>query len=303
MVVRPRPGTLELLFAVRGSVLPKVWSKLLLVAGFSFLAVAVERMHPAWFPSAVGIGPYSLIGIALSIFLGFRNAASHDRWWEARKSLGSLIVEARNLARVLVVTMPDGASRRRCIRRISAFTYALRARLRGGCGLTAAAPWLPVAEAVALRDVPSAADAVLNQMTREIAAWAHEGYLTDVQVSMLEQKLASLAAIQAACERIHSTPLPYAYTLLFQRTAWLYCLSLPFALAPSAGWGTPLATTIIAYTFFGLDALICELEEPFGLETNDLPLDALVGVVDGAVLDALGEMLPTPATPMKHLLT
>jgi putative membrane protein len=303
MIVRPRPGLFALLFAVRGSILPKVWRKIVLVAAVSATAVLVERQHPSWFPSAMGIGPFTLIGLALSIFLGFRNSASYDRWWEARRNLGSLIVEARNLSRVLPVVMPDQSSSRRCTRRVCAFAYALRARLRGGPAHMAAAPWLVVSEAVAIRDTPSPADAVLVLLTDEISHWRREGYIGDVAFSMLEQKIGNLAAIQAACERIHSTPLPYAYTLLFQRTAWLYCLSLPFALAPSVGWATPIADTIIAYTFFGLDALTCEIEEPFGTEANDLPLDALVAVVEGTVQAATGESLPSAPVARNYLLT
>ena len=108
--------------------------------------------------------------------------------------------------------------------------------------------------------------------------------------------------MQAACERIQGTPLPFAYTLLLYRTAWLYCLLLPFGLAESLGWGTPVATALVAYTFFGLDTLGDELEEPFGTAANDLPLDALLRVVDGVVQDALGEPVPPPLSPERFWL-
>ncbi len=75
MVVRPRPGLLALLFTMRGSILPKVAPKVLGVALFALLAVAVERHWPEPFPASAGIGPFTLIGLALSIFLSFRNGA------------------------------------------------------------------------------------------------------------------------------------------------------------------------------------------------------------------------------------
>ena len=56
---------------------------------------------------------------------------------------------------------------------------------------------------------------------------------------------------------------------------------------------TPLFTALIAYTFFGLDALSEELEDPFGTEANDLALDALCRVCEISVYEALGE--PPPA--------
>ncbi|TIP70848.1 MAG: hypothetical protein E5X63_44745, partial [Mesorhizobium sp.] len=97
---------------------------------------------------------------------------------------------------------------------------------------------------------------------------------------------------QAGCERIMGTPLPFAYTLLLQRTAYIFCLLLPFGLASTAGWATPLFTALIAYTFFGLDALSEELEDPFGTEANDLALDGLCRVCEISVFEALGEAPP-----------
>jgi putative membrane protein len=62
-------------------------------------------------------------------------------------------------------------------------------------------------------------------------------------------------------------------------------------------------TTILAYAFFGLDALGEELEEPFGRSQNTLPLDALVRLIEIAALDALGETaLPKPLLPVDAVL-
>ena len=103
-----------------------------------------------------------------------------------------------------------------------------------------------------------------------------------------------MSAVQAGCERIAGTPLPFAYTLLLQRTAYVVCLLLPFGLASTTGLATPLFTALIAYTFFGLDALSEELEDPFGTEANDLALDGLCHVCEISVFEALGESAPTP---------
>jgi putative membrane protein len=62
-------------------------------------------------------------------------------------------------------------------------------------------------------------------------------------------------------------------------------------------------TVILAYAFFGLDALGQELEEPFGVSANAVPLDALVRNIEIAVLDALGDQdLPPPLLPQDFLL-
>ncbi|KQO92575.1 bestrophin family protein [Methylorubrum extorquens] len=292
MIVRPRPGLLTILFAMRGSILPKVAPQVIVIAALSFLVVAIEQRHAAWFPVTAGIGPFTLVGLALSIFLSFRNGACYDRWWEARRAWGSLIVELRGLARLLPALLPEPeheALCHRCLRRGAGFAHALHARLRGLDETEALAPWLPPEEVATLGQRPSGADTALTGLTRDLAGAAKAGALSDVLFVSLEHKIASLSAIQATCERIHGTPLPFAYTLLLYRTAWLYCLLLPFGLAGSLGWSTPIIAALVAYAFFGLDALGDELEEPFGTDANDLPLDALLHTADAAILDALGE--------------
>jgi putative membrane protein len=109
--------------------------------------------------------------------------------------------------------------------------------------------------------------------------------------------------LQAGCERIHTTPLPFAYTLLLHRTAYVFCILLPFGLAGLLGWATPILSAIVSYTFFGLDALGTNLEDPFGLDANDLPLNALVRIVERDVLAALGEeSLPPMLQPVDYVL-
>jgi hypothetical protein len=101
MVVRPRPGLFEILFTLQGSVLPEIAPKVLSVAALACISVGIERCAPELFPREGGIGPFTLIGLALSIFLSFRNTACYDRWWEARRAWGALIVEVRSLARLV----------------------------------------------------------------------------------------------------------------------------------------------------------------------------------------------------------
>ncbi|TGD98609.1 bestrophin family protein [Methylobacterium nonmethylotrophicum] len=304
MIVRPRPGALAILFGLRGSILPRVAPQVIGLTAVACLVVATEQGWAHAIPLNAGIGPFTLIGLALSIFLSFRNNACYDRWWEARKVWGALIVEARGLARLLGALLPeDEARRRRCLNRLAGFAHALHAQLRGRDGTAAAAPFLTEAERGALPAAASPADAALSGLAADLGAALRTGALSDVSFGLVEQKLAGLSQVQAACERIQGTPLPFAYTLLLYRTAWLYCLLLPFGLAASLGWGTPVATALVAYTFFGLDALGDELEEPFGAAPNDLPLDALLRVVDGVVQAALGEPVPPPLEPEKFLLT
>ncbi len=71
----------------------------------------------------------------------------------------------------------------------------------------------------------------------------------------------------------------------------------------TVGLATPILTTILAYAFFGLDALGEELEEPFGRSQNALPLDATVGAIEIAAGEALGDAtLPAALQPQEFVL-
>ncbi|MCH4574580.1 bestrophin family protein [Achromobacter xylosoxidans] len=285
-------------FVLRGSIIPRIFSRILVITLLS--CVVVWMYHRQWFsPTHLSAVPFSLFGLALSVFMGFRNNVCYDRWWEARKQWGDLIVQARSLAResaVLLAASTANPVQERLVRRCIGFGYALAARLRDQDVLAAVRPWVQPEELDTLAGNRNVPDALLLAVNRDLAACLRRGELTDILYQALTQRVAQCAAIQAACERIKYTPTPFAYSLLLHRTAWLFCLLLPFGLVGTLEYLMPVAVTIIAYTFFGLDALGDELEDPFGLEENDLPLSALARVIEIDLLDGLG-VRPLPEAP------
>lgn len=302
MIVRPRPGPFTVLFALQGSVLPRVIMRVGIIAAISAVVTTAHHWRPGSFPE-LPAAPFTLLGLGLSIFLGFRNSACYDRWWEARKQWGQLLTEARNLSRRMGALLPDPERHGAANRRIVAFALALAARLRGTDPVSAARPWLSAVELDGVQNVSNVPDAILRSLTADFAASMHAGEITDVSFAALESHVAVLCGVQAACDRIRSTPTPFAYTLLLHRTAWLFCLLVPFTLVGAAGIAAPLIAAILAYAFFGLDALGDELEDPFALGPNTLPLDAMVRTVEIEVREALGESpLPEPIRPINYVL-
>ncbi|MBP0491604.1 bestrophin family protein [Pararoseomonas indoligenes] len=301
MIVRSRPGPLDLLVAMRGSIVPLVAPRVLVVAVLALVLAVIERLAPGRFPEMTA-APFTVLGLALSIFLGFRNSACHARWWEGRQLWGQLITENRHFAREVSALVADPLIRARLARRSAAFAHLLAAALRDRDGLESARPWLPPEEARALAGLRNPGSAVLRAQSAELAALLREGGITDILYQTLAEPLARMTSVQAACERIHNTPLPYAYSLLLHRTAWIFCLLMPFGFVGTLGVGTPVVAAIFAYTLFGLDALGDELEDPFGLEVNDLPVDAMVRIIEIDLLEALGEPAPEPLRPVNYVL-
>jgi putative membrane protein len=302
MIVRPRPTAFSLIFIMRGSILPTVLPRVIAVM---IVAAAVTWLHHKTprLLADVTAAPFTLLGLALSIFLGFRNNACYERWWEGRRQWGQLVAEARSLARDFVTLLPeDPALRRRCVRRIVAFAHALRAQLRDTPD-EAAREFLPEPEWARVEPSRSRPDIIQLTQAADIAGAYKEGGMPDVFVKILSDRLWAMTTIQTACERLKSAPTPFTYTLLLHRTAWLFCLLLPFGVVGTLGLGTPLLTAILAYAFFGLDALGEELEEPFGTTQNALPLSAMVRAIEIAAGEALGETdLPAALLPEAFLL-
>jgi putative membrane protein len=312
MIVLRRPHGFRLLFVLRGSILPRIAPALVTCTA---LAVAVTAFDGSFFGWKVTITPvpFSLIGLALAIFLGFRNSAAYDRYWEARKLWGDLLHRSRTLARQLqsLVGGPEPAgvaerddARTRIVLRAIAFAHALRHWLRGTDASADLARLLPAAEVQACSRSRLGTDWILRACGRDLGALLRARQVEPQLAASIDASLSALAAVAAGCERIKTTPLPFAYTLLLHRTAWLYCFLLPFGLVDVIGYTTPFVVAIVAYTFFGLDALGDEIEEPFGLAAHHLPLDALCRTVEINLLEALGAAdLPEPLQPVDDQLT
>jgi putative membrane protein len=311
MIVRDRPSPLRLFLIMRGSVLPSIWKSLLFT---TLLAVAVTFTGGMLEGHRLTLSaiPFTLMGLPLAIFLGFRNNAAYDRYWEGRKQWGDLIARCRNLARqclgLIDVHAPAAADaddvRIRMLRRAIAFAHALRHHLRKSDPEPDAAPWLAPGEWARLRLLPNLPQALMLEMGADLGQCLRERRIDPNLAPSLDATLCAMTGVATACERIRGTPIPFSYTLLLHRTAYLYCILLPFGLVDAIGDLTPVVTAVVAYTFFGLDALGDEIEEPFGASDHDLPLEAICRTIEIDLRSALGERdLPPPLQPVDYRLS
>lgn len=297
MILRSKPSFKDILFTINGSILPRIAWHLVAVAVLSIVAVFAAQHHPGIFVKISAI-PFTLTGIALSVFMSFRNNACYARWWEGRMLWGDLIIAARSFARQTALLNED--DRRFLLTHVCAFAAGLAARLRSEDEAAAIARWSDTAPR---ENSPNPTNEVLDRIGRHCITLMQTHRIDAIHYSVLETQLAALARVQGGCERIAMTPVPFAYSLLLHRTALIFCITLPFALAGSLDWWTLLPVLLVAYTFFGLEALGHQLEDPFGLEPNALPLGAMLRTVERDMLSLLGEAeLPEPVQPRNHVL-
>lgn len=313
MIVRNRPSGFQLFFILKGSVLPRVRNVL---AVNVLVAVGVTLLHGAFFDFKITLTPipFSLIGLALAIFLGFRNATAYDRWWEGRRLWGELVQDCRNLARQCRGLVAGGEPidaaaglsdvRIRMMLRAVAYAHALRQLLRSVDDRAQLRPFLAEEEWRACTTPSAALARLMSGMGDDLLRLQHEGRLDGPRAAAIDLTLSGMVRAATGCERLRNTPIPFSYTLLLHRTAYLYCFLLPFGLVDSIGFMTPVVVAIVAYTFFGLDALGDEIEEPFGMSDNDLPLDAMCRNIEIEMRVAAGDPAPPEAMqPREYVLT
>lgn len=306
MIVRDKSNVATLLFAWQGTILPRVFPALVAVISISALVVYLSTHHYLDIPAVPAIG-FTVFGIILSIFLSFRNNACYDRWWEGRKLWGALIANSRHISRDSHV-LPD-ALRRKMMFEVMIFSNLLKDRLRNQRLFFESTPAHHQALKrdldlyAALQHNINPAQYILESIQKDLVQALKQGQISDIIYSTLNMHIVALGNIQAGCDRIYGTPLPYSYSVLLHRTVYCFCLILPFSLEASLGIWTPVLVGLIAYLFLGLDALSTQLEEPFGLQENDLPLDSIVHLIESEMLSSLGEALPVAFTAVKGNLT
>lgn len=293
MIVREKPGLWDLLTALRGSIVPRVVGP---VAVLCAIAAAV-----VWLDRTTGLAPhldgsaFAVFGIGLSLFLGFRNNAAYDRWWEARRLWGGLLADMRSLAREAEIFLPDAAVRGHILRAALIFLHAHRLNLRR------LSPRAPGQETVAEASHPP--DAALDRLNALVATAHHSGQIDGFGARALSARLGSMALQQAGCERIANSPLPFVYSLLIYRTTYLYCLLLPLALVSTTGWMTPVFVAVVAYMFLGLAEVTEELSHPFAASQNGIALDAICRAAEISLAPHLDETPPPPLQPVNHYLS
>ncbi|KAJ4053095.1 hypothetical protein NW756_007822 [Fusarium oxysporum] len=79
--------------------------------------------------------------------------------------------------------------------------------------------------------------------------------------------------VAVGCDRVLNTPLPIAYTIAISQITFVYVMLLPFQLTGPLDWIAIPATITAAYIIFGLLFIGQEIENPFGRDVNDLPLE------------------------------
>lgn len=210
---------------------------------------------------------YQLLGFVISMLLVFRTNTAYDRWWEGRKLWGALVNASRNLAIKVQTMVPEEAgNKREFIGEIGDFANVLRLHLRGlkwdGLSLEVHQPNFLVAS-----------------MYTKLNGWLKNKQIDGDQMRVIENELSELLDICGACERIKKTPIPYSYSIFIKKFIFVYVMTLPFGFVADYGYGIIPIVIFTLYALASLELIAEEIENPFGTDANDLPMDTLVETI------------------------
>ncbi|KVP63897.1 hypothetical protein WL40_29695 [Burkholderia ubonensis] len=299
MIVRPRQNWLQMLFVWNGSVLQSIIPQLVFMAIVSTLAVFTNgRIFGEKIP--LNTAPFTLFGLALAIFLAFRNNASFERFKEARHLWGDVLIASRTLTSQIRRYLPenvDAAERNQTIDLLIAFVYALKHQLRHTDPADDLTRVLGRARTDALSGKVYKPVALLDEIRGNLARMLARAPDAGTTRWMVDEQINRLGNAVGGCERIASTPIPFAYSVLLHRTVYAYCVLLPFGLVDSTEFFTPLICVFISYTLIALEAIANEVAEPFSTAPNALALDAMARTIERSVLELCGAELPKEVAP------
>lgn len=273
----------------RGSIVVFILPRVLLCAGFGFsISVLYFLNLPVSLPILSSIVP----SIVLGLLLVFRTNTAYDRFWEGRRCWGTLIIAVRNLARQIWVSVsdrdPDDLDRKKsALRLLVAFAIAMKLHLRQE----------PIGPEIEPFVSPESYESLkkMNNPPLEIAFWIgdylsiqHEQQKLDVyRLTAMNQLINNMIEALSGCERILRTPMPLAYAIHLKQLLLLYCLALPFQMVKELGWGTAPVVALISFALFGIEEIGIEIENPFGHDPNDLPLDNICATMKRNIEDLI----------------
>ncbi|WP_187261753.1 bestrophin family protein [Pontibacter beigongshangensis] len=229
---------------------------------------------------------HGVLGFVISLLLVFRTNTAYDRWWEGRRIWGGLTNSSRNLAIMLQACLEEEDDRVFFRRTIPGYAFALKSLLRENEDFHEIDPVLDLKKE---RHLPNQ---IAASMYQKITRLHMQGKLSATQLLALDAEVRALTNHCGACERIKNTPIPFTYSVFIKKFIFFFVMTLPFGWVFSMGYFVVPVVVLILYALASLELIAEEIENPFGTDANDLPLDQICQNIRKHV----GELLSEPYT-------
>lgn len=274
---------------IRGSVITAIYLRVIACGIFGFF---ISLLYYLKFPVSQPILGSVIPSIVLGLLLVFRTNTAYERFWEGRKIWGSIVNTVRNLARqiwvsVEEISIEDQENKIKALKLLVAFAVATKLHLRGEPVNHELEELTPLSCYMNMQN--------MNHPPLEVAFWISDylqkqydrNCINSYQLAAMQNLVNILVDNLGSCERILKTPIPLAYAIHLKQLLLLYCLLLPFQMVESLDWWTGLITALVSFTLLGIEAIGLEIENPFGYDPNDLPLDNICNTMKLNVNDLI----------------
>ena len=263
-----------------------MWKELVYISALSILIAYVEI---TFFPEAYFLknltAVYSLLGFVISLLLVFRTNTAYDRWWEGRKAWGALVNDSRSLSSKLGALHLTAEEKISFTRLIPLFVYATKQHLRNQDLKEEASAQLDLNDMELSGHQPLR---IVQMLRAEVEQLYQKGTVQHMQWFAINNDLDALIDSLGICERIKNTPIPFSYSLFIKKFIFIYVITMPLAFVPLFGYLSVFISTFVFYALVSMELLAEEIEDPFGIDENDLPTDQLCLTIQDNVQQIFG---------------
>lgn len=257
----------------------KLWPLMLAIALYSGL-VAYLELEYLQLTKESQVGQltllHSMLAFVISLLLVFRTNTAYDRWWEGRKQWGFLTNNSRNIALKLSSMLADQEDRQFFRQVIPAYAHTLAAHLKES------KTSMMLFEGISIdlnegRHQPNQVAGAIFRRTERIYA---DGKIDGFQYKSIQPELQSLTDICGACERIKNTPIPFSYSAFIKKFIFVYIMTLPMGFVLELRYIVVPVVVFVFYVLASLELIAEEIEDPFGGDQNDVPIERIAANID-----------------------
>ncbi|MDE0771064.1 MAG: bestrophin family ion channel [Salibacteraceae bacterium] len=270
------------------NIFKQLWPPMLTLLVYTTVVVFVFN-HFFNFHYPGGTAIHSLLGVVLGLFLVFRTNTAYDRWWEGRKQWGALVNCSRNTAIKVNTCLPESHKddKEFFAVMISNFVFAMKEHLREGVNMEEIQDLKTGDFKNELETKNHMPAYIVNCMYKRLNELRSSAIISAEQFWIIDQEMQEFLDILGACERIKNTPIPYSYNMYIKKFIFTYSVTLPFGIMSITHYWTIPITCILFYLLVSTELIAEEIEDPFGMDDNDLPTDSLSGKIKRNVEEIL----------------
>ena len=287
MISYDASNRLKVILSYQGTILPSVLSYMVWMLLWTGSLLFVFKFFELQFE--LGGQLHTFLGVALVFLLVMRTNSSYDRYWEGRKQLGALGITARNLAVKSNSVIPDSEQgfRTEITSLIGAYVLCVKEHLRDGITQKELKGLSP-ANLEGLEKFSNPPNGILCILGKRLHSCIDQKWMAPPEFGSFNSSLDDLQAVLRALDRIRFTPLPFAYVNQLKVFMMIYLGTLPLVLIPQFDYLTLIGMFFAVYAFVGIEEIGLEIEDPFGDDPNDLPVEQICQGTKRDVAEILG---------------